>query len=516
MTHIPREFHTYWKNQAIPSFAKPWIDSWTKHNPNFQTHCWNELEICVTMKNVKSDFLNLFKDCKSLYGRMRIAEYFVLEHYGGVFFDMDTRCMKSFEDLVSNRKLFMGLEPQEHAQKYGEKFIIGSAIVGSVPRHRLWRIVHDMIEKNIREGIEDPDVAYGSIMLTDAVKQCKDWIESESEIYDSSIFYPISNVSTKEEARASSVKQAFCIHYWRDFLHPSSFVAPKEDPTVLICILARNKAHLLPLYLKSIESLDYPKDRIHVFINTNDNKDDTYQILLDWSKKLEQEYASIEIEYGHNKALDDDRSLSHSWGSKRVRLDILARIRQSSLKKTFERKCQYYFVVDCDNFVLPHTLRDLIACQKPIVAPLLHCIGDSNLSNFFITSLTSPVNNEVQDRKIKMKERGIFPASLVHNTYLIDAKYISRLSYEGREGSFEFANFSVSAKKQGIGQYVCNKRFYGIFLHYFKTVENESRLIKEEASSLQSILDNMVDDHNDNVQDLLKRVSVSNLTWVSK
>lgn len=36
-------------------------------------------------------------------------------------------------------------------------------------------------------------------------------------------------------------------------------------PTVMIAILIRNKAHVLPWFLKYIENLDYPKDRIIVW-----------------------------------------------------------------------------------------------------------------------------------------------------------------------------------------------------------------------------------------------------------
>lgn len=38
-----------------------------------------------------------------------------------------------------------------------------------------------------------------------------------------------------------------------------------KKPTVLISILARNKAHTLPYFLSLLERLDYPKDRISLW-----------------------------------------------------------------------------------------------------------------------------------------------------------------------------------------------------------------------------------------------------------
>lgn len=36
----------------------------------------------------------------------------------------------------------------------------------------------------------------------------------------------------------------------------------RDDPTVLVTLLVRNKAHTLPYFLKLFEELDYPKSRL--------------------------------------------------------------------------------------------------------------------------------------------------------------------------------------------------------------------------------------------------------------
>jgi len=36
----------------------------------------------------------------------------------------------------------------------------------------------------------------------------------------------------------------------------------REDPTVFVTLLVRNKAHTLPYFLKLFEGLDYPKERM--------------------------------------------------------------------------------------------------------------------------------------------------------------------------------------------------------------------------------------------------------------
>lgn len=50
------------------------------------------------------------------------------------------------------------------------------------------------------------------------------------------------------------------------FLFLSKSVSEVKRPTVLISILARNKAHILPYFLTYLEALNYPKDRIALWL----------------------------------------------------------------------------------------------------------------------------------------------------------------------------------------------------------------------------------------------------------
>ena len=52
-------------------------------------------------------------------------------------------------------------------------------------------------------------------------------------------------------------------------LHPTpSYTEEATPPTVLLAILARSRAHILPMWLGLIENLNYPKSSIAVYIQT--------------------------------------------------------------------------------------------------------------------------------------------------------------------------------------------------------------------------------------------------------
>src|SRR5262249_21251959 len=60
--------------------------------------------------------------------------------------------------------------------------------------------------------------------------------------------------------------------------------APLENVT--IAILAKDKAHTLPLYLTCLEKQTWPKEKTNLYIRTNNNNDNTVQILKEWVEKV--------------------------------------------------------------------------------------------------------------------------------------------------------------------------------------------------------------------------------------
>jgi collagen beta-1,O-galactosyltransferase len=53
-------------------------------------------------------------------------------------------------------------------------------------------------------------------------------------------------------------------------LLPTPSHTEETQPTVLLAVLARSRAHILPTWLGFIEKLNYPKSSIAVYIQTGD------------------------------------------------------------------------------------------------------------------------------------------------------------------------------------------------------------------------------------------------------
>jgi hypothetical protein len=192
--------------------------------------------------------------------------------------------------------------------------------------------------------------------------------------------------------------------------------------------------------------------------------------LKTWVEKAKSQYSNIEF-------VRDDINVElkkyelHEWNN--IRFKILGEIRQRSLNKTLEYDCDYYFIADVDNFIYPHTLKDLVSLQLPLVAPLLKRINcDETLHQYANLHYGTDANGYYKESSeyhqiINYTIRGLFEVDVIHCTYLIRSDVIKYLTYDDGSGRHEYVIFAHSARKNGIPQYIDNRKEYGVL-----TMEN--------------------------------------------
>jgi hypothetical protein len=232
-------------------------------------------------------------------------------------------------------------------------------------------------------------------------------------------------------------------------------------PRVLIAILAKQKEKALPLFLRCIEELDYPKLSIVLYVRTNNNTDRTEEILRDWIARVGSSYAGVEFDAAPVEEPVETFG-QHEWNA--IRFRVLGNIREVSLSKTAEHACDFYFVCDVDNFIRACTLRELVALNLPIIAPLLRVTNhNSYYSNFFAETDASGYYGYCDQYEWILRGwvRGVFEVPLVHCTYLIRGDVIRELRYMDGSDRYEFVVFSDGARKAKIPQYIDNRQVYG-------------------------------------------------------
>ncbi len=242
---------------------------------------------------------------------------------------------------------------------------------------------------------------------------------------------------------------------------PTAQRMPHSPPRVLMAILAKQKEATLPLYLRCIEALDYPKSQIDLYIRTNNNTDQTEPLLRDWVQRVGSAYRSVEFDADDVEERVQQFGI-HEWNS--VRFKVLGAIRQHSMELTAQKGCDFYFVVDVDNFILPHTLRALVELDLPIVGPLLrHQDADNRYSNFHheVDGNGYFIDSPQYTLLLNQTIRSVTPVKAIHCTYLVRADAIGSLKYDDQSGRHEYVIFSTSARAAGIPQYLDTRDTYG-------------------------------------------------------
>lgn len=251
---------------------------------------------------------------------------------------------------------------------------------------------------------------------------------------------------------------------------------------VFVAILAKQKESVLPLFLRSLYELDYPKKDMVLYVRTNNNTDRTKEILESWINDHLDEYSDI-IYNGEDISENVEKYGVHEWNGERFR--ALAKIRQESITQCLKTDSEYYLVIDVDNFLFPETLNALIETDKPIVSPLLRyavatdefpdspqdqervgshkCRYYSNY-HYMVDDYGSILNEPVYYQLLYRVEGyvGVWDVDCVHCTYLIKRKYLDKLSYLEDSDRWEYMVFSESARKARIDQYLDNRKIYGI------------------------------------------------------
>lgn len=249
---------------------------------------------------------------------------------------------------------------------------------------------------------------------------------------------------------------------------------------VTIAILAKDKEVVLPTFLECLLKLDYPKEHILLYIRTNNNNDNTEEILKKWIEIHKEKY--LKIYFDNSDVVENVQQFSqHQWNS--TRFKVLANIRQKSVEWALENQ-SHYFVIDCDNFIRPNTLNELFNINLPVVAPLLHTLYDedfdyshSRYSNYHADIdyrgyyKNCKLYNDIFDQKIK----NLFQVPVVHCTYFIRYDILKNVSYfDKMSEDYEYVIFSRNLRKNKIPQYLDNRQIFG-YLTFAERIEDFER-----------------------------------------
>lgn len=111
---IPKIIHYCWfGGKEKPKLAKRCLESWLKYFPEYEIKEWNEGNFDV----------NITPFTKDAYASKKYAfvsdyaRFWILYHYGGIYFDTDVEVIKPMDHIIANGP-FLGLEVDPFLHKW--------------------------------------------------------------------------------------------------------------------------------------------------------------------------------------------------------------------------------------------------------------------------------------------------------------------------------------------------------------------------------------------------------------
>ncbi|MFE5947948.1 glycosyltransferase [Streptomyces sp. NPDC056480] len=224
-TEIPHIIHQTWKSAEVPPRWRAWVESWQRHHPSWEYRLWTDEDNRDFLHRHYPWFLPVYDGYPKGIMRADAIRYFLLDHFGGVYVDLDFECLRPLNGLIGGHGLILGYEPEAHAgmglaRERRIERIVGNAFLASRPRHPLWAHIHRELVRTHKET--DVLDATGPFFLTRAMERAPG-AESVT-VLEPELLYPVPSphAATQPAREGADLSSAYAVHHWAgSWIEPS-------------------------------------------------------------------------------------------------------------------------------------------------------------------------------------------------------------------------------------------------------------------------------------------------------
>ncbi|MEU6651938.1 glycosyltransferase [Streptomyces sp. NPDC046900] len=214
---IPTLIHQTWKDTDVPPKWRKWADSWRLHHPDWGYRLWTDADNRAFLQEHYPWFLPVYDGYPEAIMRADAIRYFLLDHFGGLYVDLDFECLSPVDGILDGQELVLGCEPEVHtrlllARRRGFGRIVGNAFIASRPGHPFWAHVHRQLVG--AHKLPDPLDVTGPFFLTRAIDSTP---EADSiTVLGPEVLYPKVSPYTTElfGPQKADYERAYAVHHW--------------------------------------------------------------------------------------------------------------------------------------------------------------------------------------------------------------------------------------------------------------------------------------------------------------
>lgn len=485
---IPKLIHQTWHSPVYMSDAGS-PESWKTFNPDWSYRLWTDGDLEGFVAEEYPDFLDLYRSYPNPVQRADLGRYMLLHRFGGIYADMDTDCLASFDPIAGEDRVILCEEPRAHwepAHRVGMSRFFFNGTMASPAGHPFWKHVIDMTWKCRHARTKDVLASTGPLVFSSAILS---WPEqSDLSLNSCHLFAPVRDDGTSADDPVTGDYGACHLsrHNWactwfnsrantrwsrmkgrwrkwrtgmagprtpnpemvlaridRDLLlSPVPAYDPDEPPNVAVFVPVRDGTPFLARNLDLVAALDYPKEKLRIVYCEGDSIDGSRALLKKLCDQRQSEFRDIDI-LGHHSGTAFQRK--HRWKPQLQlkRRGAIAGARNTLIREGLSDEDDWILWLDVDVSDFPtDVLRTLLATGEKIVTP--DCVTEPGGSSYDLNAYLDsgkPADSEYY----KYVVGGLFqpPSSYYHRLHLHDMRYLDKVPLSAVGGTMLLVHSSV-------------------------------------------------------------------------
>lgn len=235
---IPKIIHQIWfqGEDFIPKHLVTYQNSWKEKNQDYQYMFWDRNSINDLIQEINVNWITeTYNDFPLMIQKIDFAKYIILYYIGGIYIDMDMKCLKSLNNIlelsnIKTKKIVVSNLTFDFIQRmifllsgnFNIKNIVNNGVIMCEPKH-------EIILNTIKYGYQNKDNFFknksnflyifystGPLALSNSLidyTNKKDYNSSEIEILDQSYFEGCDLGEIKND-KCKIPENAIGIHYY--------------------------------------------------------------------------------------------------------------------------------------------------------------------------------------------------------------------------------------------------------------------------------------------------------------
>ena len=201
MGNIPRIIHQTWKSEILPTEFKNNKSSWISRHPDWEYRFYDDSNCRRLVVTHYPELLSVYDSYPKHIQRIDMFRYLAVNHYGGLYADMDMQCFKPIDTLLKGHSCIFSIEAHMTSQRkeelnYFQPYQIANCIFASVARHPfLNKIISRLKDAGTTPVLKDDDIENitGPRMLT------RLYYQSDNDVRESITLLPQINLMSPKE-----------------------------------------------------------------------------------------------------------------------------------------------------------------------------------------------------------------------------------------------------------------------------------------------------------------------------